>query len=253
MIYIVSHKQFNCPKLKGYIPIYVGGAYAGEGVSDAAGDNIAHKNANFCELTALYWLWKNVDDEYIGLVHYRRYFGKSNFSRSVKDIYTYNELINKLQGHDIVLPYVECFKQSAKEECILNSCSSQNFKSLRDVVQRLYPEYVNDFDCFFAQNKSVLFNMFFCKKSVIDGYCKWLFDILFELEKVADLSDCDAYRQRLYGFLSERLLNVWVKHNGLSAVNLSVVNTEISTADMFAIYRRRITNNICFNIKRIMR
>ena len=59
-----------------YMPIHVGRegkadiGYTG----DHTGDNISSKNANYCELTGLYWAWKNLDADYIGLVHYRRYF-----------------------------------------------------------------------------------------------------------------------------------------------------------------------------------
>ena len=33
------------------------------------GDHISSKNPNYCELTGLYWAWKNLDCEYIGLCH----------------------------------------------------------------------------------------------------------------------------------------------------------------------------------------
>ena len=89
MIYIAAHKKFNVPQLDNYAVLQVG-AQGKENLGylqDNTGDNISYKNPNFCELTGLYWIWKNCDDEYKGLVHYRRYFGKSNLSSKPEDIY----------------------------------------------------------------------------------------------------------------------------------------------------------------------
>lgn len=75
-IIIATHKKYWLPKDSIYLPLQVGA----EGkkdlgyVKDNIGDNISAKNANFCELTGLYWAWKNLDADYVGLVHYRRYF-----------------------------------------------------------------------------------------------------------------------------------------------------------------------------------
>ena len=75
-IYVVTHKKYNIPKMKGYIPIQVGASlHENLGYKvDSDGDNISYKNPNYCELTALYYMWKNLDDDIIGLTHYRRYF-----------------------------------------------------------------------------------------------------------------------------------------------------------------------------------
>ena len=250
MIYIAAHKKFNVPQLDNYAVLQVG-AQGKENLGylqDNTGDNISYKNPNFCELTGLYWIWKNCDDEYKGLVHYRRYFGKSNLSSKPEDIYTYQKMLQLLDGRDIVLPYVECFKMNAREEILSQCCTEEIFEQLEMVIDKLYPEYRADFDKFFAGNKAVLFNMMFCKAEVFDAYCKWLFDVLFELEKSVDLSELNAYQQRLYGFLSERLLNVWIMHNKLNVVNTPVINVEMSEFNKVRLIRRRITNRIRYAI-----
>ena len=62
------------------MPIQVGAALNGQAIDgmirDDTGDNISEKSRSFCELTALYWAWKNLDSDAIGLVHYRRYFAR---------------------------------------------------------------------------------------------------------------------------------------------------------------------------------
>lgn len=253
MIYIAAHKAFEPPALEGYCPLQVGAAVHPEldlgFQKDNTGDEISEKNPNFCELTGLYWVWKNTDDPYKGLVHYRRYFGKSNFAHSQKAIYSYEQMLRFLEDCDIVLPYVEYFKQNAKDEIMISCCTPEIFDQLRHSFKSLYPDYLSDFDQFFSENRCCLFNMLFCKSELFDAYCSWLFSILFELEKDVDLSVLDPYRRRLYGFLGERLLNVWVMHQHLKVRYLPVVNTESSFKQECVFLRRRITNQIVFKCK----
>lgn len=252
MIYIATHKKFNVPNLNGYCALQVGaeGKEKYGYLRDNIGNHISGKNANYCELTGLYWIWKNTDDSYKGLVHYRRYFGRNNLSNKISDICSYEYLLNCLKSVDIVLPYVEYFKQNAKEEILLHCCTEEIFDKLRQIIETKYPDYIETYDRYFNENKASLFNMLFCKGEIFDAYCEWLFSILFVLEKQVDLAKLNTYQQRLYGFLSERLLNVWVIKNKLVVKHLPVIHMELPVFDRIRLVRRRFTNRFRFWIKR---
>ena len=252
MIYIATHKKFNVPNLNGYCALQVGaeGKEKYGYLRDNIGNHISGKNANYCELTGLYWIWKNTDDSYKGLVHYRRYFGRNNLSNKISDICSYEYLLNCLKSVDIVLPYVEYFKQNAKEEILLHCCTEEIFDKLRQTIETKYPDYIETYDRYFNENKASLFNMLFCKREIFDAYCEWLFSILFVLEKQVDLAKLNTYQQRLYGFLSERLLNVWVIKNKLVVKHLPVIHMELPVFDRIRLVRRRFTNRFRFWIKR---
>ena len=250
MIYIVSHKDVALPKLIGYQPIQVGGAqedFPGY-IRDNTGDNISARNANYCELTALYWIWKNVDAPFKGLVHYRRYFGRRSLSSRPRDILGYEALCGLLKDADIVVARPALYHVSAREQLLMDCCAPEHFELLRRTVEALCPDYLGDFDAFFAGNRASQYNMMFCSGQRFDAYCAWLFPILFEMEKGVDLTGESDYRKRLYGFLSERLMNVWVRHNRLRAVRVPVVSTDYTLVDHLTYLRRDVTNDIRFRL-----
>ena len=83
------------------------------------------------------------------------------------------------------------------------------------------------YDKVMDSKKLYQYNMLIAKKELVDEYCHWLFSILFELEKITDISDYDKYNKRIYGFLSERLFNVWLeKNDNLKVKELPVNNVE---------------------------
>ena len=96
------------------------------------------------------------------------------------------------------------------------------------IIEKKYPEYYEQFKKLLKQKKYYPFNMFIAKKELIDEYCEWLFDILFESEKTIDktLEKKDKYNKRVYGFLSERLFNVWINTKKLKVKELPVYNVE---------------------------
>ena len=96
--------------------------------------------------------------------------------------------------------------------------------NLREIIKNKYPDYLSDFESVLDSKRITHFNMFISSKEFVDNYSKWLFDILFSLEEITDMSNYDNYQKRLYGFLSERLLNVYVRHNKLNVLYKPIVN-----------------------------
>ena len=252
MIYIVTHKPESLPQLEGYRGIQVGAApEAFPGcLRDNTGDNIAQRNASFCELTAMYWIWKNTRDDYKGLVHYRRFFGRRRFSSSPRDILGYDELRGRLERCDIVAARPVYYHVDAREQLLADCCDARTFDRLEAIAAGLYPDYMDDFRRFFSGNRACQYNMLFCRGALFDEYCAWLFPMLFSLEGQVDLSGLDDYRRRLFGFLSERLQNVWMAHNRLRVDCAPVVSTAYTALDHLTYFRRDITNDLRFRLSR---
>lgn len=212
-----------------YLPLHVGrGGKQDLGyVGDNTGENISAKNANYCELTGLYWAWKNFEYEYIGLCHYRRYFSKKSVDKDKKAaIFHKGDYEKLLQKYDVLLPtkrnyYVETVRSQYE-----HAHNKRDLDEVEKIVQELYPEYSEAFTKVMNRTKLHILNMFVMKKEKFDEYCKWLFDILFELEKRIDISDYNQYEARVFGFLSERLFNVWLEKQELNCCEVPVVFLE---------------------------
>lgn len=228
-IYVVTHKKYPIPKMKEYVPIQVGAALHDDlgYLRDSDGeDQISAKNKNYCELTALYYIWKNRSDPIVGMVHYRRYFYSKRTIHPDKEIMPFDEAKRLLKTYDLILPY-KMYRQgkTIKEDYAIYH-NLQDYEKCREIVSRLYPDYLSDFDAVSKQKTLYQYNMFICRRELLDDYCRWLFDILFELEHHVDISDYDDYNQRIFGFLSERLFNVWIAHHKFKIKKSEVYNIE---------------------------
>lgn len=250
-VYVMTHKKFECPKIDGYLPLHVGK----EGKdnigykTDNTGDNISIKNPNYCELTGLYWIWKNDNySDIVGISHYRRYFTKQHIFRNTDYFFSMKDIENILEKYDIILPKKEIYKETAREQYCLESGFMSDLDSIRDIITEKYPEYIETYDKIMGQNLMHQFNMLICSKRIYNEYCEWLFDILFELEQKIDLNDgYNDYQKRIYGFLSERLLNVWVYYNKLKIKEVRVVNLAMKPRDIVRLNLRRVKNAYIFN------
>ena len=220
MIFIATHKDYTFPVDKGYTPLHVGRSLSTKDLlfkGDDTGDNISCLNYNFCELTALYWMWKNKsnDADFLGLVHYRRYFKPTNQSIRIMEqsIASSFDLQDIMRHCQIVLPKPRNYWIETIEQHYNNAHYANDLRIVKKTLLRKYPEYWQAFDNIFRGRKLSLYNMFVMKKEHLDAYCSWLFDILFEVEKTIQYKNYGPYQRRVFGFLGERLLNVWVTHN----------------------------------------
>lgn len=227
-IYIATHKEFFPPSNSMYIPIHVGRQLSNEYLDyqgDDIGDNISAYNKNFCELTALYWMWKNSKADFLGLVHYRRYFigmqsyksklilneGDLHFLKKNVVIVAKPEMFYKKSTRKFFLKYKEYY--SVEEQFGLNH-NPKDWLELKDIFLNLYPNYREAFEFISKKKDGIsLYNMFIADQTFVSLYSEWLFNILFALSKQKDLKGYDAYQARLYGFLSERLLNIYLYHH----------------------------------------
>ena len=238
-IYIAMHKPCICPKLQTFKPIQVGAALSEERIPgvlyDDEGDNISNLNPWYCELTAIYWAWKNTRTDYVGFFHYRRYLAMKDVERdednwgnivygcpdknALDDLGLTDEMIRHTMGSCDLLTvagrhfYVPENGRIPKN--VYDAYLLADFHHIEDldtvvsVLFRKYPEYEDDVKQYLYGPVSYDCNMFIMKRELFEQYAAWLYDILFETEKLLDLSDYNRDESRVMGFLAERLFGIY--------------------------------------------
>ena len=212
-IFTITHKKFTCNLPSIYTILHVGKKNSQElgYIGDDTGDNISDKNRYYSELTGQYWIWKNdSEDDYIGLCHYRRYFINNNkyvmqLEEYVKILTDYQIIIAKHEDMDI--SYYNVYKEA-------HNIHDLDMTGL--VIKEIYPDYYNTFLEVLSDNKCYAGNLIVTSRQYFGEYSKWLFTILFDLETRIDVDNYDLYHRRVFGFLSEQLLIVWIKKNNLN-------------------------------------
>ncbi len=222
-VIIATHKKYQMPDDNLYLPLHVGA----EGKEDLGyqkdnkGNNISKRNLYFCELTGLYWAWKNLDADYIGLCHYRRYFTLSTKKYKTEDekfkhVLTLEEASPLLENTDVIVPTIRKYYIENLYDHYKHTMYIEPLDETRNIIKEKYPDYLQEFDKLKTRTSAHMFNMFIMKKDILDEYCKWLFDILFELEKKIDYNKYDAFHARFFGRISELLLDVYLNTNNIT-------------------------------------
>lgn len=229
-VLVATHKEYQMPTGDVYLPVFVGNAIHPENnpgfQGDDEGENISLKNKNYNELTAIYWAWKNLDADAVGLVHYRRYLGKTK-KKDFSSILNKNDITNLFDsGNDVIVPKRRDYLIESNYSHYINSHEQEPINKLKEIILSDYPEYNKSYHKVMNDHKAHMFNMFIMRRELFDQYCEWLFDILAKIEKEIDITKYSTYEKRVYGFLSELMLDIWLDKNNVKYTDVDFVYME---------------------------
>lgn len=220
-------------------------------LGDNIGDNISQKKDSFCELTVLYWTWKNIKADFLGLCHYRRFlnFSKNKYSEDSygniveekldeKSIEKYglnhNQIETCIQDNDIIIAkrknvkkFPERFKNIREHYSSNVDLHDKDIDLVLDIIAKKYPNYHTTAIDYFNNKYGYFCMMFVMKKNLFDDFCNWLFSILFEFEKINDMSEYSIEGLRTPGHLAERLLGVYVEYQKKKGIKVKELQSVI--------------------------
>lgn len=240
-IFITTHKNVDKPESRILQPVQVGlkpGSYRFPwAFHDDEGENISAKNPMYCELTTQYWAWKNVDAEYYGFCHYRRYF---DFSDTEHEENPYGEIMDDyidadaireyglddetiartVRGYDVITTrygdLTEIIDGHGTPKKVWEAAPKlidEDLHRMYDILCAMHPDYKQDAIAFLNGNRSCFCNMFIMRKDIFHDYCAWLFPLLEAFERNTDMSHYSKEALRTPGHLAERLLNIYLMHH----------------------------------------
>lgn len=240
-IFVSTHKDVELFQSDILQPVQVGAVRAsapiGHALRDCDGENISELNPMYCELTTQYWAWKNVDAEYYGFCHYRRYFDFNEVRHAENDFgeIMYDRIGSKAQqefclddkriaeavrGYDVITTEFKDLREFPEDYSTpwehYNNAPQLHIEDLElcmRILGEMYPDYVKDADEFLHGNKSCFCNMFIMRKDIFQDYCSWLFSILERFMEESDMSLYSREARRTPGHLAERLLNIYYNHH----------------------------------------
>lgn len=236
---VAAHKPYPMPEDPCYLPIHVGRALHPElaaemgprFVGDDAGDGISERNATYCELTALWWLWRNCKSDYKGLVHYRRLLaspdpGRRRARDPLSRVASGEELRRLLADHDAVLPRKRRYYVETMRSHWDHTQPPEQLAETERVLSDLEPAYAAAFERALSARGAHMFNMMVMRADAFDAYCAWLFPVLEELTTRLDPAQFPPFQARYPGRVSELLLDAWVDVNDVTYVELPTLSPE---------------------------
>lgn len=252
-LFVAYHKQAHLIKNNYLVPIHVGRALNSNKwleenmIGDNIGDNISEKNNRYCELTAQYYAWKNSEKfdnpDFIGLMHYRRFFNFSEhqykeniygqieypfFQDNFEALFGYNEadILKLAEQFDVITvkpTYIggegNVFTHYKKYHHI------KDYKVTLKILLEKFPEFNKAVKEYNNSKYAYFTNSFIMSKDLFNKYSEWLFSILFEADKFIK-NYKDTFDNRVMGFIAERLFGVYItylKQKGLKIKELQQI------------------------------
>lgn len=229
-----------------YVPVRCGAAFDLEnpmGIpGDDTGDNISERRMSFCEFTVQYWAWKNVQAEYYGLCHYRRYlsFSEKRFKVDEAGMIYVPVLTNggkrkyglldaaamerEIRKYDVIVSEYAPVKRiptpKGKQKTVRAMWEAHVGEFFDDkalgllfqLIDELAPEYSQSAREYFSGALHRGYNCYVLKKELFDRLCKLQFPIMFEVERRLDTTGYTQTMFRTPAFLGEMLYGIFIYH-----------------------------------------
>lgn len=245
-IIVACHKASFLPHNPLLFPTQVGAKLSQnrmEGMfHDDEGDNISEKNASYCELTEQYWAWKNLDADYYGLCHYRRFllFAKTEEKRNNRGQVEANaindftvekfgldndtEMRKIIEANDVVCGPLQDVTKLYTPRGIKNTAWEhwtahdralimvEDLEKMMRIFEGVSPEIAKDAREYLSKKQFLGFNCFVMKKELFTELCELEFNILGKLEKEVDLTNYCQQLKRIYGFMGEIICSSYIYH-----------------------------------------
>ena len=239
-VLISCHKETDVVNTECFMPVQVGTSLAQKELPGMAhdndGENISELNPMYCELTEQYWAWKNLDLDYYGFCHYRRYFNfsdrmfKEDSYGNIIEGYIDNRTIKKyawndqavealVNDYDVIITERKDissspwrFKNSFAHYKGAKLLHEKDYQMMLDIIDEKYPDYSKDAHDFANGSVTCFCNMYILRKDLFFSYCEWMFDILDTFCARTDMSHYSTEARRTPGHLSERLFNIYLNH-----------------------------------------
>ena len=210
MIHIIRHKDYDYPIPSGYVTCEVGPLFKGDR------PNINELNPIINELTGIYDVWKNFDDDIVGFCHYHRFFMDEG-----KELSVINGRYSCLLPNNIILPWNVTYPDMTIRESLEKDFREDlpTFNKYMDMLYEAEPGLKEYFDGRTFHPR----NMFVCRRALLNEYCNWLFPLIIPIAerfKAEDFNKYHHYYSRMIGFIAERLMTYFILKNGYSFMEL---------------------------------
>ena len=230
-ILVVTHKKYDMPNDHIYIPIQSGSALNHDlGYQrDDEGDNISDKNVAYNILCAKYWGWRNLHSDVVGIVHYRRHLSiKKNHNHSLNDVIRKDEIIDIMSKNDVIVSEKRYYPLSKKNHYIYTKggyieIHKKDYFVLRKILRNYDIKLLTIFDKHMKRFSYHSGSIFIMRKNVYNQYCKFLFYICPEIERLLS-TRCD--KKRYIASLTELLLDSWIEYKDLRYKELPLIELE---------------------------
>lgn len=243
-IYQTFHKPFardnDC---KWIVPIGVNGYTENNWLTDSLGDNISHLNKYYCELTTMYYVWKNQKHDYVGFYHYRRYLNYNldntwvdfPFTKINQDLGMIRYLTNDMQYNRMtrllnVAPVITTFPfpvlPSIGEQYLgIHAEAAETWHLFLSLLQKDGHDPVMLHSYFRELSRCPMYNTFVMRWDIFNDFCLNLFNLLDRITKKVKFP-FNEYNNRYPGFIAERFLGYYLYYKNINRVDAVCVHVE---------------------------